>query len=74
MFMHDIKLEHNDDAGLDPADPQCIMRGSLFIDGHEAGSWEARRDGSWAAHLRHEQGWVVEQRKNALIERLKRDA
>ncbi|WP_277185015.1 hypothetical protein [Caballeronia sp. BR00000012568055] len=68
--MHDVKLAHNDDTALDPADPQLVMRGSLFIDGHEAGCWEARRDGTWAAHRKHEQNWIVESSKAALIERL----
>ncbi|KIG03502.1 hypothetical protein [Caballeronia concitans] len=70
--MHYVKLEHNDDTALDPADPELVMRGSLFIDGHEAGCWEARRDGTWVAHLRHEKGWIVEQSRVALIERLAR--
>ncbi|MEZ2353324.1 hypothetical protein [Caballeronia sp. RCC_10] len=68
--MHDVKLEHNDDMALDPADPALVMRGSLFIDGHEAGCWEARRDGTWTAHLRHERGWIVEPSRAALVERL----
>ena len=53
MLMHTVKLEHNDDEVLDPADPQLVVRGSLFIDGHDAGCWEERRDGTWAAHVRH---------------------
>jgi hypothetical protein len=72
--MQHVKLAHNDDTALDPADPQLVMRGSLFIDGHEAGCWEARRDGTWAAHLKHEQDWIVEASKAALIERLARVA
>jgi hypothetical protein len=72
--MHDVKLEHNDDLALDPADPQLIMRGSLFIDGHEAGCWESRRDGTWAAHRKHAAGWIVEKSKSALIDRLAREA
>ncbi len=72
--MHDVRLEHNDDATLDPADPQLLMRGSLIIDGHEAGCWEARRDGTWAAHLRRTQGWIVEASKRTLIERLAQEA
>lgn len=68
--MHDVRLAHNDDTALDPADPTLVMRGSLFIDGHEAGCWEARRDGTWTAHLRHSQGWIVEPSRAALIERL----
>jgi hypothetical protein len=73
-FMHDVTLEHNDDEVLDPADPQLVMRGSLFIDGHEAGCWEARRDGTWAAHVRHKGGWIVEASRGALIDRLAREA
>lgn len=73
-LMHTVKLEHNDDEVLDPADPQLVVRGSLFIDGRNAGSWEARRDGTWAAHVRHKSGWIVETSRVALIERLARDA
>ncbi|WP_144063420.1 hypothetical protein [Caballeronia insecticola] len=72
--MHHIKLEHNDDGALDPADPQVVMRGSLFIDGREAGCWESRRDGTWAAHVRHREGWIVATSRDALTERLVRDA
>ncbi|WP_459904615.1 hypothetical protein [Caballeronia sp. HLA56] len=72
--MHDVKLEHNDDATLDPAAPQLVMRGSLFIDGHEAGCWEERRNGTWAARLRHAEQWIVETSRAALIERLATDA
>ncbi len=69
--MHIVKLEHNDDAALDPADPQLLMRGSLMLDGrHEAGCWEARRDGTWAAHLRCTPGWIVAPSRATLIERL----
>jgi hypothetical protein len=72
--MHDVKLEHNDDTALDPSDPQLRMRGSLIIDGHEAGCWEARRDGTWAAHMRHTPGWIVQPSRIALIEQLAREA
>jgi hypothetical protein len=72
--MHEVRLEHNDDTGLDPADPQLVMRGSLIIDGHEAGCWEQRRDGTWTAHLRHRPGWIVERSKAALTERLASEA
>ncbi|MCG7402198.1 MULTISPECIES: hypothetical protein [Caballeronia] len=73
-LMHTVKLEHNDDEVLDPADPQLVVRGSLFIDGHDAGCWEERRDGTWAAHVRHKGGWIVETSRGALIERLARGA
>jgi hypothetical protein len=73
-LMHDVKLEHNDDAGLDPADPQLVMRGSLLIDGHEAGTWEARRDGTWAAHVHRAPGWIIETSRDALIQRVAREA
>ena len=72
--MHIVKLEHNDNATLDPADPQLPMHGSLMLDGHEAGCWEARRDGTWAAHLRRTPGWIVMASRAALIERLARGA
>ncbi|WP_244197797.1 hypothetical protein [Caballeronia ptereochthonis] len=78
--MHEVKLEHNDDEVLEPADPQLVMRGSLFIDGRDAGCWEARRDGTWTAHVRHMCGtaragsWIVEPSRAALIERLAREA
>ncbi|SAL46839.1 hypothetical protein AWB70_03685 [Caballeronia cordobensis] len=73
-LMHTVKLEHNDDEVLDPADPQLVVRGSLFIDGHDAGCWEQRRDGTWAAHVRHREGWIVETSRGALIDRLAREA
>ncbi|SAL23833.1 hypothetical protein AWB71_01287 [Caballeronia peredens] len=72
--MHDVKLEHNDDGALDPAEPQVVMRGSLFIDGHEAGCWESRRDGTWAAHVRHRDGWIVASSRGELTERLAGEA
>ncbi|MDR5856767.1 hypothetical protein P9239_05610 [Caballeronia sp. LZ062] len=72
--MHDVRLAHNDDTTLDPADPTLVMRGSLFIDGHEAGCWESRRDGTRTAHLRHARGWIVESSRAALTERLARGA
>jgi hypothetical protein len=72
-LMHTVKLEHNDDEVLDPADPQLVVRGSLFIDGHDAGCWEQRRDGTWAAHVRHRAGWIVEASRGALIDRLARE-
>jgi len=49
--MRTVKLEHNDDTVLDPADPQLVMRGSVLLDGHECGGWEQRRDGTWIARL-----------------------
>ena len=73
-LMHTVLLEHNDDEVLDPADPQLVVRGSLFIDGRDAGCWEARRDGTWVAHVRHREGWIVEPSRAALIERLAREA
>jgi hypothetical protein len=72
--MHRVKLEHNDDCTLDPADPYLAMRGSLFIDGHEAGWWEKRRDGTWKAHIKHIALDIVEPSRERLIERLARDA
>jgi hypothetical protein len=72
--MHHVKLEHNDEETLDPAAPQVAARGSLFIDGHDAGSWEQRRDGTWAAHVRHRDGWIVESSRDALIGRLEGEA
>jgi len=73
-LMHTVKLEHNDDEVLDPADPQLVERGSLFIDGYDAGCWEQRRDGTWVAHVRHRVGWIVETSRGALIDRLAREA
>jgi hypothetical protein len=73
-LMHHVKLEHNDDEVLDPADPQLVMRGSLFIDGRDAGCWEKRRDGTWAAHVRHREGWIVEASRDALVGRLAGEA
>jgi hypothetical protein len=49
--MPQVILEHNDDIALDPADPQLVMRGTVLLDGRHAGSWEARKDGSWTAVL-----------------------
>jgi hypothetical protein len=49
--MRTVKLEHNDDTVLDPTDPQLVTRGSLLLDGHECGTWEQRRDGTWTARL-----------------------
>jgi hypothetical protein len=72
--MHKIKLEHNDDTALDPVDPELVMRGSLFIDGHDAGWWERRHDGTWMAHVRHTAHDIVETSRERLIERLARDA
>jgi len=72
--MHKVKLEHNDDTALYPADPDLVMRGSLFIDCHEAGWWEARHDGTWMAHLWHAGHDIVEASRERLIERLARDA
>ncbi|MDR5753645.1 MULTISPECIES: hypothetical protein [unclassified Caballeronia] len=72
--MRKIKLEHNDDTALDPACPELVTRGSLFIDGRDAGWWEQRHDGTWIAHVRHTAHDVVETSKERLIARLACDA
>ena len=68
--MRTVKLEHNDDTVLDPADPQLVIRGSLLLDGHECGGWEQRRDGTWIARLSRSGETVVAASRNQLIERL----
>jgi hypothetical protein len=68
--MQTVKLEHNDDTTLDPADPELVMRGSLFLDGREAGMWEQRRDGTWIARLKSSGETLVEPGKSQLVERL----
>jgi hypothetical protein len=68
--MRTVKLEHNDDTVLDPADPELVMRGSLFLDGREAGMWEQRRDGMWSARLKSSGETFSEPGKPQLIERL----
>lgn len=68
--MRTVKLEHNDDTVLDPSDPQLVMRGSLLLDGHECGTWEQRRDGTWTARLSASGETFVEADRKQLIERL----
>ncbi|AMM17352.1 hypothetical protein AX768_24350 [Burkholderia sp. PAMC 28687] len=68
--MRTVKLEHNDDTVLDPSDPQLVARGSLLIDGHECGTWEQRRDGTWTARLSASGGTIVEAGRKQLIDRL----
>jgi hypothetical protein len=46
-----VTLLHNDDETLDPTDSTLRARGSLKIDGHERGTWEAHRDGRWTAQV-----------------------
>jgi hypothetical protein len=74
MAMRSITLEHNDDCVLDPGDPGLVTRGSLLIDGHVAGMWEQRRDGSWIARLRGSGRVVTAAGRSQLIERLASDA
>jgi hypothetical protein len=68
--MRNVKLEHNDDTVLDPADPQLVARGSLLLDGHECGTWEQRRDGTWTARLSASGETLVEAGRKQLIDRL----
>jgi hypothetical protein len=68
--MRTVKLEHNDDTALDPADPELVMRGSILLDGHAAGSWEQRRDGTWIARLNATGETFSEPGRPQLIERL----
>jgi hypothetical protein len=68
--MRTVKLEHNDETVLDPADPQLLVRGSLLLDGHECGGREQRRDGTWIARLSASGETVVAASRNQLIERL----
>jgi hypothetical protein len=68
--MRTVKLEHNDDTTLDPADPQLIKRGSVLLDGQQAGMWEKRRDGTWVAHLKATGERFVEPGEALLIMRL----
>ena len=68
--MRTVKLEHNDDTVLDPADPQLVMRGSLLLDGHECGGCEQRRDGTWIARLSTSGETIVAACRDQLIERL----
>jgi hypothetical protein len=68
--MRTVKLEHNDDTALDPADPQLIKRGSVLLDGQQAGTWEQRRDGTWVARLKVTGERFVEPGEALLIMRL----
>jgi hypothetical protein len=68
--MRTVKLEHNDDCALDPADPELVMRGTVLLDGHRAGMWEQRRDGTWIARLKATGESFAEPGKPQLIARL----
>jgi hypothetical protein len=68
--MRTVKLEHNDDTVLDPADPELVMRGSVLLDGELAGMWEQRRDGTWIARLKATGESFVEPGESRLIARL----
>jgi hypothetical protein len=68
--MRTVKLEHNDDAVLDPADPMLVMRGSVLLDGHELGVWEQRRNGTWIAWLSASGKTIIAEDRNQLIEQL----
>jgi hypothetical protein len=80
--MRTVKLEHNDDIALDPADPEfvmrvlmrvlmrVVMRGSVLLDGARAGMWEQRRDSTWIALLKATGERFTEPGESQLIERL----
>jgi hypothetical protein len=68
--MRTVKLEHNDDTALDPADPELVMRGSVLLDGALAGMWEQRRDGTWIARLKATGERFTEPGESQLIEKL----
>ena len=76
--MRTVKLEHNDDIALDPADPEFVMRvlmrvlmrGSVLLDGARAGMWEQRRDSTWIALLKATGERFTEPGESQLIERL----
>lgn len=68
--MRTVKLEHNDDTVLDPADPQLVMRGSVLLDGHECGTWEQCRDGAWIASLSASGKKLIARDRRQLIEQL----
>jgi hypothetical protein len=68
--MRTVKLQHNGDTVLDPADPHLVKRGSVLLDGHEPGMWEQRRDGTWIASLSAAGKTFVARDRNQLIEQL----
>lgn len=68
--MRTVKLEHNDDTVLDPADPQLVMRGSVLPDGPECGTWEQCRNGAWIASLAASGKKLVARDRSQLIKQL----